>query len=120
MEAFERRQPLQASERPLRATGPRREKASGEPGSFEPVAGENGYGGAERRNDPALSTALLRAAHVGSGQDWESDHLEPFSLGARRSQLTPLTRRLLCGWPRRFLRIGRRPRLETFAHDRFV
>ena len=74
---------MQASERPLRATGPGREAASGEPGSVDPVVGESGYWGAERRNDPALLTAMLRAEHVGGGQDWESDHLEPFSFWGR-------------------------------------
>src|ERR1035437_8275510 len=49
MEAAERRQPLWASEKPLRATGSGQEAASGEPGSIDPEAGENGHRGAERR-----------------------------------------------------------------------
>src|SRR5450759_1079669 len=49
MEVAERRQPLRASERPLRATGSGQEAASGEPGSTDPGAGENGQRGAERR-----------------------------------------------------------------------
>src|SRR5665811_2386404 len=49
MEVAERRQPLRASERPLRATGSGQEAASGEPGSTDPGAGENGPRGAERR-----------------------------------------------------------------------
>src|SRR4051812_41831727 len=50
MEVAERRQPLWASERPLRATGSGQEAASGEPGSIDPAAGENSHRGAERRN----------------------------------------------------------------------
>src|ERR1019366_8684981 len=49
MEAAERQQPLRASEKPLRATGSGQEAASGEPGSIDPGAGENGHRGAERR-----------------------------------------------------------------------
>src|ERR1017187_8109655 len=49
MEVAERRQPLRASEKPLRATGSGQEAASGEPGSIDPGAGENGHRGAERR-----------------------------------------------------------------------
>src|ERR1017187_6157465 len=49
MEDAERRQPLRASEKPLRATGSGQEAASGEPGSIDPGAGENGPRGAERR-----------------------------------------------------------------------
>src|ERR1017187_3132049 len=49
MEVAERRQPLRASEKPLRATGSGQEAASGEPGSIDPWAGENGQRGAERR-----------------------------------------------------------------------
>src|SRR5664279_5085884 len=49
MEAAERRQPLRESERPLRATGSGQEAASGEPGSIDLEAGENGLRGAERR-----------------------------------------------------------------------
>src|ERR1022692_239941 len=49
MEAAERRQPLRASKKPLRATGSGQEAASGEPGSIDPGAGENGHRGAERR-----------------------------------------------------------------------
>jgi len=41
-------QPLRASERPLRATGPEQKRNCGAPGSFDPVAGENSYWGAER------------------------------------------------------------------------
>ena len=50
MEVAERRQPLWASKKPLRATGSGQEAASGEPGSIDPGAGENGLWGAERRN----------------------------------------------------------------------
>src|SRR4249920_1803184 len=50
MEVAERRQSLRASEKPLRATGPEQEAASGEPGSIDPAAGENSHRGAERRN----------------------------------------------------------------------
>jgi len=53
MEAAERRQPLQARERPLRAPGSveeSRKKAAAKSGSIDPGAGENGFGGAERRN----------------------------------------------------------------------
>jgi hypothetical protein len=50
MEVAERRQLLRASEKPLRATGPEREAASGEPGSIDPAVGENSHRGAERRN----------------------------------------------------------------------
>ena len=49
MEVAERWQPLRASEKPLRATGSGQEAASGEPGSIDPGAGENGLRGAERR-----------------------------------------------------------------------
>jgi hypothetical protein len=49
MEVAERRQLLRASEKPLRATGSGQEAASGEPGSIDPGAGENGPRGAERR-----------------------------------------------------------------------
>src|ERR1017187_4275106 len=49
MEAAERRQPLRASKKPLRATGSGQEAASGELGSIDPGAGENGHRGAERR-----------------------------------------------------------------------
>src|SRR5450756_844544 len=49
MEVAERRQPLRASEKPLRATGSGQEAASGEPGSIDPGTGENGHRGAERR-----------------------------------------------------------------------
>src|ERR1035437_7564878 len=49
MEVAERWQPLRASKRPLRATGSGQEAASGEPGSIDPGAGENGLWGAERR-----------------------------------------------------------------------
>jgi hypothetical protein len=49
MEVVERRQLLRASEKPLRATGSGQEAASGEPGSIDPAAGENGHRGAERR-----------------------------------------------------------------------
>ena len=50
MEVAERWQPLWASEKPLRATGSGQKAASGEPGSIDPEAGENGHRGAERRN----------------------------------------------------------------------
>jgi hypothetical protein len=40
---------LRASQKPLRATGPEQEAASGEPGSIDPEAGENSHRGAERR-----------------------------------------------------------------------
>ena len=50
MEVAERWQPLWASKKPLRATGSGQEAASGEPGSIDPEAGENGHRGAERRN----------------------------------------------------------------------
>src|ERR1039458_10760252 len=49
MEDAERRQPLRASEKPLRATGSGQEAASGEPGSIDAGAGENGPRGAKRR-----------------------------------------------------------------------
>jgi len=50
MDVAERRQLLRVSEKPLRATGPEQEAASGEPGSTDPAAGENSHRGAERRN----------------------------------------------------------------------
>ena len=43
MEAAERRQPLRASEKPLRADRFRAELARGEPGSIEPRAGKSGF-----------------------------------------------------------------------------
>src|SRR5450631_782872 len=49
MEVAERRQPLRASKKPLRATGSGQKAASGELGSIDPGAGENGHRGAERR-----------------------------------------------------------------------
>jgi hypothetical protein len=49
MEVAERRHPLRVSEKPLRATGSGQEAASGEPGSIDPRAGENGQRGVERR-----------------------------------------------------------------------
>jgi len=50
MAAVERQRSLWASERPMRADGSGWKEASGEPGSVNPEAGENGGGGAERRN----------------------------------------------------------------------
>jgi hypothetical protein len=49
MEVAERRQLLRTSKKPLRATGSGQEAASGELGSIDPGAGENGHRGAERR-----------------------------------------------------------------------
>src|ERR1035441_2922760 len=49
MEVAERRQPVWASKKPLLATGSGQEAASGELGSIDPGAGENGHRGAEQR-----------------------------------------------------------------------
>src|ERR1017187_4104899 len=49
MEVAERRQPLRASKKPLRATGSGQEAASGELEGIDPGAGENGHRGAEQR-----------------------------------------------------------------------
>src|ERR1035437_2939484 len=49
MEVAERRQLLRTSEKPLLATGSGQKAASGELGSIDPRAGENGHRGAERR-----------------------------------------------------------------------
>src|ERR1039457_1798174 len=49
MAVAERWQLLRTSEKPLRATGSGQEAASGELGSIDPGAGENGHRGAERR-----------------------------------------------------------------------
>src|ERR1039457_5718196 len=49
MAVAERRQLLRTSEKPLLATGSGQEAASGELGSIDPGAGENGHRGAERR-----------------------------------------------------------------------
>src|SRR5450432_3930232 len=75
-----KREPLQARERPLRVSGPGREKIGcGEPGSIDPE-------GREEADDPALPIAVLSTVHAGGEQGWKSDHLEPFFWGglARR------------------------------------
>jgi hypothetical protein len=83
MEVAERRQPLRASERPLRATGSGQEAASGEPGSIDPGAGEIRPSGSGEANRPALLFAVFNAVHAGSGLGWKSGHLEPFLFGGR-------------------------------------
>jgi len=79
MEAAERRHPLQASKKPLRATGSGQKAASGEPGSIDPEAGERQLLGSQAANRPALLFAVFDAVHAGREQGWKSGHLEPFS-----------------------------------------
>ena len=77
MEVAERRQPLWASKKPLRATGSGQEAASGELGSIDPGAGENGHRGAEQRIVRRSCLQVLNAVHAGSELGWKSGHLEP-------------------------------------------
>src|SRR5450432_715952 len=77
-----KREPLQARERPLRVSGPGREKIGcGEPGSIDPEARETKLEGSGEADDPALPIAVLSTVHAGGEQGWKSDHLEPFSFG---------------------------------------
>src|ERR1035441_8318266 len=78
MEVAERRQPLRASEKPLRATGSGQKAASGEPGSIDPGAGENGQRGAERRIVRRFCSRCSMPCMPVVSQCWKSGHLEPF------------------------------------------
>src|SRR5436309_15155022 len=111
MEAFERRQPLRASERPLRATGSSWERASGGPGSVNPVTGENGDGGAERRNVRHFQLrcsepCMPAVGKVGNRITWNHFLLwrgppagAPLGPGGPRHSTPPLP----CASPRNFL-----------------
>jgi len=87
MEVAERWQLLRASEKPLRVTGSGQEAASGEPGSIDPAAGENGHRGAERR---IVRRSCLRSSmpcmpvgsQAGNQITWNESHEKAALVGA--------------------------------------
>src|ERR1019366_4241405 len=98
MEVAERRSPLRASQKPLRATGAGQEAASGELEGIDPGAGENGHRGAEQRIVrrfclqssmpcmPVVSQAGNQVTwnHFFWGQPRRSPVFMPFKTGERR------------------------------------
>ena len=92
MEVAERRQPLRASERPLRATGSGQEAASGEPGSIDPAAGENSHWGAERRNvrrscSQCSVPCMPVESKAGNQVTWNHFFFKPLETGMDRSDI---------------------------------
>lgn len=75
-------QPLQASERPLRATGPEQKSVAASQEALIQRLAKTAVG--ERRGErPALLIAVLSTVHAGGEQGWDSGHLEPFFVWPR-------------------------------------
>jgi hypothetical protein len=68
--AFRKGRMLQASERPLRASGSGKKAACGVSGSTDPAARESGQSGSRPAERPALQPAVLSAVHAGGEQGW--------------------------------------------------